>query len=144
MKVNLKKVLQWLYHLPVIGKLFSPFLKAEEKRLHERLAVRRLSDVHFALTTPPYEDHLFFLRDVSMGGLSFFLDANEQVEIFSRGKVVLVTMKIGGEEFKGKFLIAYTRGGYTGCQVFTNRQEYKKLVTEKMGDLLVKSDNFNS
>jgi c-di-GMP-binding flagellar brake protein YcgR len=130
-------------NVPFIRPFIKIFLKEENRRLFERHSIRKLSDVHLEIKLPDSQTYTFFLRDISLGGLSFFIDSNHQVGLLKPGSFVDIKMTFLDSVFTGKFRVAYIRSGMCGCQSIDKRIEYKKFVTEKMSDLLVKSDEFN-
>ena len=137
MRLLKRLILSALVFLPFFGKFFTQSL-LREKRLHERFALKKLANVMFLVTLDPLKNHTFFLRDISLGGLSFFLEDNDHANLFTSGKPILASLTFEGKTVNAKFRVAYTRSGITGCQVLTNKIEYKKFVIEKMSDILVK------
>jgi hypothetical protein len=138
---KLKKIiLTILVLLPFIGKRFNQMLMVEN-RLHERLALKKLSNILFKVTFSDLHQKVFYLKDISLGGLSFFLDANDQEQLFRRGSLVTISMSFEGMSVENKYKVAWARSGQVGCQVVTNRNEYKKFVMEKMADILVRDDS---
>ena len=93
---KLKKIiLTILVLLPFIGKRFNQMLMVEN-RLHERLALKKLSNILFKVTFSDLHQKVFYLKDISLGGLSFFLDANDQEQLFRRGSLVTISMSFEG------------------------------------------------
>lgn len=142
MKKKLKLfILTILVKLPFIGKRFSQALLVE-KRLYERFALKKLSNIVFKVNGSGFKDKIFYLKDISMGGLSFFHDANDQEKMLKIGTIVTLSLSFDDYHVEAKFRIAWSRNGLTGCMIQTNRQGYKKFVIEKMSDILVKDENF--
>jgi len=113
-----------------------------ERRLYTRHSINKLSDVLFIASCENFENHQFYLKDISLGGLSFFLDSHEQEQIFKSGKMVKISLTFLGSTFEGQCRVAFSAKGFAGCQIISKKQEYKMFVTEKMSDLLVKSNLF--
>ena len=133
-------ILSILAKLPFIGGRFNQML-IHEKRLYDRFALKKLSNITFKVTGAGFKNKIFYLRDISMGGLAFFLDANDQENMLKSGTIVTTTLSFEDHLVEAKFRIAWTRQGVSGCMVFTNRNEFKKFVVEKMADILVKDEN---
>jgi hypothetical protein len=133
-------ILTFLVRIPIIGKHFAQDL-FKEKRLYERFALKKLSNIIFKLSGSGFTEKIFYLKDISMGGLSFYHDANDQEKMFKAGSMLNLSLEFDQHKVEAKFKIAWSRNSLTGCMVQTNRQEYKKFVVEKMSDILVKDEN---
>ena len=140
MRTFKKIILTVLVLLPFLGKRFNRMLQLEN-RLYERLALKKLSNILFEVTFSELQKKVFYLKDISLGGLSFFLDANDQEQLFRRGAIMTISMSFEGLSVENKYKVAWVRNGQVGCQVLTNRNEYKKFVLEKMADILVRDNS---
>jgi hypothetical protein len=137
-----KYLAKQLYRITFLRKFLDPYIPVVERRLYTRHSINKLSDVLFIASCENLENHQFYLKDISLGGLSFFLDSHEQEQIFKSGKMVKISLTFLGSTFEGQCRVAFSAKGFAGCQIITKKQEYKMFVTEKMSDLLVKSNLF--
>lgn len=115
-----------------------PFLSAEERRLFYRFSIDDVHDVGFYLKYYDNDNRKFLPRDISLGGLSFWLDSDEQKDYFKTNQRMDIIVKYRESKIKIRVRIAFCIKDFAGGEIIGNKKNFKKFMSEKMGEVLVK------